>query len=611
MGEPVTLRNASDCWVSSGAPNTAWPNTNRLWVQAGERYAYIYFGRPFPMGVNIINATLRMYNRDQHNGTNTLSARRISEGWVRTRTRWNNRPQVFGAASSAQHSNAPDRTEWAIDLTSEMQAVSDGVTWRGLRLETDAINPRAFYSSNGPADFRPTLEISWSDAPEAPEDLYPSGGRAVSVSHPVLRCNFTDVSGDTDIQRMHVQIGTGEDAVESGTFTWENTGDAQLVDAPELDLAETTYLGLNVNDVVWWRVRVQDGAGLWSLWSEAESFTRQAKSALTIDNPAVEPNNVVEDPTPPIAWTFAGVQTAYQVFILNAATGKVIWNSGKTTSTAVSESLPRGVLVRTDITYLARVRIWDNKVRENTPGDPVFVQASREFTYGYDPSTDPVQDLVATPNANYPWVTLTFTRASMPDAFSIVRDNRWVEQNIPPEDLFISGLDYSYVDKKASARQEHTWRVHAIINGRTSQNNPSVSATPKAVTACVCRQSGADPVLIFNPERDMEWLESSMAHEIIGDAPPVLITQSQGGYAGTVAGRIVTHAGVLARTFRDRMAEFKREQGRALTLYLVDEAFDAVLFNIQWAPIPIPDGSTEYSVSFDFYQADQPTWETT
>ena len=606
MGEPVTLRNITDTYVSSTAPNTKYHTNTRLWTKVGTQYAYIFFARPFPMGVNIINATLRLYNRSTWGGSNALSVRRISEKWTVSKTTWNQRPQVYGAAVSLSKSGAVDGTEWAFDITTEMQAVSDGVKWWGLRVEVDSATARALYSSRGADDYRPTLQITWADNPEAPEDLYPSGGRAVSLVDPILRCNFTDVSGDTTIQSIRVQTGTSENNVEAGTFVWDSG--VVAVDAPELDLEETDFPGVAVNQIVWWRVRVQDGAGLWSLWSEAESFTRKGKGALTITNPAASPDNVVEDPTPPIIWDFSTTQRAYQVIIADSASGRWLWDSGKTTSAVVSESLPPGVLTRTDRKYKLLVRCWDAQDREATPGDPVFVQAEREFTYRYDASTDPVQDFTVTPNPAYPWVTLEWTRASAPDTWSIVRDNKFIEVGIQPEELHVNDLTYRYVDKLASGRREHSWRVLAIINGKTSDGNPTVSATPGAVTTCVSRTDATMPVLIFNPERDMEWLEASGVHTILGDAPPVLITQSQGGYAGQIAGRLADHGAVTAQEFKDRLAEFKKMQGRRLLLALVDEAFEAIVYNIQWQPVPMPNRQVGYEVSMEFYQIDQPSW---
>ena len=37
---------------------------------------------------------------------------------------------------------------------------------------------------------------------------------------------------------------------------------------PELDLNTTSYAALTDGQVIYWRVRVQDMAGLWSLWSD-------------------------------------------------------------------------------------------------------------------------------------------------------------------------------------------------------------------------------------------------------------------------------------------------------------------------------------------------------
>lgn len=606
MGAPVMLRNIRDTYVSSTQPTVKFNDRVRLWLKSGERYAYIYFARPFPLGVTIVKATLRVKNRDLWAGANTISVRRIAEQWFVGQTTFNKKPSVYSVIQSLQKTGAAALTEWALDVTPEMQAVSNGTKWWGFRLEIDSATARALVSSRGLAENRPTLEIEWSDAPDEPEDMWPSAGRAVSLQKPVVRCDFTDLSGDTTINAIQVQTAATSAALTANTPVFDSG--TVLVDVPELDLSTTAFAGINVDQIIFWRVRVQDGAGLWSGWSRNESFTRKDKGVLTLTNPPVA--ETIKDPTPPILWTFTGkVQRAYQIIVLNSNTGAWVWDSGKKTSTDQAVTLPVGVVKRTDTTYRVVLRVWDTENREGTPGDDAYVQVIRNFTYAYDPLTDPVQNFTVTPDPVYPWVTLAWTRPTAPDSFSIWRDNKIIDAAIPPEELSTGGLGYSYVDKTSASRTAHDWKILCIVNGNTSNANPVVNKATKSVSTCVARRDGTDPVILLNPEREMEWMESSEVHDILGDGPPVLITQSIGGYAGVCAGRLATYNGVSAQAFRSRLEEFKQEQGKPFVLSLVDESFEAILHHINWQPVPMPDGSTEYDVSFEFYQNDQPSWE--
>src|SRR5690606_10791352 len=129
----------------------------------------------------------------------------------------------------------------------------------------------------------PELEIEWSDAPQAPTDLSPSGGRCVSIAKPTLRFDFTDNRGSTKIQACQVQIDDIDDDWSSVIF---DSGTVP-VEEPELDLARTdmpggVFDGLSGGQEVRWRVRVQDGSGQWSQWSEGRRFKRDVKGTLTI-----------------------------------------------------------------------------------------------------------------------------------------------------------------------------------------------------------------------------------------------------------------------------------------------------------------------------------------
>jgi hypothetical protein len=106
------------------------------------------------------------------------------------------------------------------------------------------------------------------------------------------------------------------------------------------------YPGLADGSTVFWRIRFQDAAGLWSPWSASTSFRRDDKGTLTVTNPPVGTPKV-EDTTPPIIWTFTGeTQAAYQIQIRHTVNGLIVvdWDSGKVTSAVTSVTVPTGTI---------------------------------------------------------------------------------------------------------------------------------------------------------------------------------------------------------------------------------------------------------------------------
>src|SRR5690606_29820102 len=130
---------------------------------------------------------------------------------------------------------------------------------------------------------------------------------------------------------------------------------------------------------------VQDGAGLWSNWSDWTSFERLDKGSLTINNPSPEPDNFVQEVTPPITWTHSGpwAQEAFQVVVqqMGSAGWVTVYNSTKRPGSDDSLTLPKGVLTRANWStdpgggdwqvpteYRVRVRTWDGQGRQGSPG---------------------------------------------------------------------------------------------------------------------------------------------------------------------------------------------------------------------------------------------------
>lgn len=608
MGEPVALRNASDAYVVEQTPSVNVSTTRRIYTNdgtgSGARYGYIYFGVPSGMrGTTILSAKLRLYSGDGFAGSVTATVTRLGGRFDVNRVNWTNKPAVTGTAVALTKTGAPVNTLWEFDVAALMQTVANGGAWYGFRIITTNATPKWFHSAQSTDLYRPELEITWSDAPDPPDGLKPDGGRAVSIAKPTLQWNFTDPSGDTSMASYNLRLFSSLANANANTTPTLDTTVASTV--PEVDLDSTSYAGLAVAGTLWWRVRVQDGAGLWSGWSDVASFTRVSKGTLTVTNPAAGGSPFVSEPTPPINWTFTGTtQAAYQVIISTPEFPATwLWTSGKVTGTALAVTPPPGVIKETGKTYRLTVRVWDSASREAVADDPIYTEVVRDFVYALEPTVSGVTGLAVAIDAQKPWATLTWSRATAPDSFIITRNNVVVEEVLPAT-VLVSGTNYSYIDKEAVPRRDHTWRVMAKVNGQSSATNPTVIGRVKAITTILSAVDSTRMVYLFNPEVSADRVESSEVQLRLGTGPPILITQSIRGFEGEVRGMIVDDVitGVTALDQLAHLEYFKVRPGTILRLTWVDQVIRCVIRNVTHRPVPYPTGKVEYMVGFDFFE---------
>src|SRR5690348_11508729 len=149
MATTSRIRTGYDAWGGSGDPTSKHPNTIRLRLQDTSKFAYLYF----PLGpelrnVTVQSAVLHMYGRGTGWGTQTLTARRITERWDAGTLTWNNRPGIGGATATLTQGNPDDPTEWALDVTALVQEFAAGSAWRGMRLSISSSSEVRFNSLN-------------------------------------------------------------------------------------------------------------------------------------------------------------------------------------------------------------------------------------------------------------------------------------------------------------------------------------------------------------------------------------------------------------------------------------------------------------------------------
>lgn len=607
----ATLTNALQTKIEQAAPNTNYDYAGNTAIRKagagpGEVRWLVYFARPFPLKATIVSAQLVLYSGAiSQSGTLSLTAKRIKSAFSFTKVTWNTRPTSYFAGSYTASNTGPVAagTAFSIDVTAAMQSVSLGDAWYGFEISTPNIGQGfAFYApSTSATQYRPTLVVEWADEPNQPQVLAPAGGRAVSVAKPIIRCDYVDVSGDTDMAALQVQINTTSSftspAFDSGIVTSTT---------PELDLSTTAYAGLADGSTAWWRVRVQDGAGLWSDWSDPVSFVRDSKGTLTVTSPS-SGTPVVEDATPPISWTFTGeTQAAYQVSVTETTAdgGQRLWTSGKRTGTITTYTLPSGVITSPDSSYLLSVRIWDTKQRESTPGDPAHVEVMRTFTYTPTASVTATTSPTAVTALPYPRVTVGWQRTTDPDSFTILRNRQVIASGLVPADVRVSGQVFSWVDRSAPPQQTVTYEVLAVVNGRASSGNPTVQAKMIPWGIWLADSTRANEVMIVGrDDRNLTYGEDSEAIVVVGGSETVVVTQAMRGFEGTISGELQSNIGGLstsAQQWRDKLLAIKRQAGRKCWLTFGDRTIECRIRNVSIRPKPTPP--LAFLVSFEVYQ---------
>lgn len=470
----TTLLAASDAMVSSSFPTKNYAGL--AWLQLNsspsDRVGYVYFNQPFPLGVTILSATLTGKQRGAAvGGSRTLSVRRAATSWAESKIVSGGRPTATGAtAARTLGDSAVDGRPWVWDVKAAMQEVSDGAAWFGFRIDSNNATIIKLHSRESDIDDPWTLEVQWSDAPAPPSRLSPSAGRSISVARPTLRFDFADVSGDTSMGGFQVEVST------STSFT----SPAFASGAVDSDVPQWTLGGdLTTGVTYYWRVQVKDAAGVWSGWSDTASFKRTAKPVVTITSPAASPANIVYTPTPTFSWTVAG-QKAYQLFLVDPADEtRVLWSSDKVDSTVTSYTLPvsENLLLTNGQSYRLIVRVWDAVARESIPEENVYIDTARTFSFGTSSSTTGVTGVVAVPDAELPFVTVSWSRASAPDEGFPIMVNGAPFTVVDAADASTGGTGYSYELRGLTPDAEATIGVAAQDSGAMSAIS-TTQATP-------------------------------------------------------------------------------------------------------------------------------------
>lgn len=611
----ATVRTGVDTWVSQAKPTTNYGTAKTLSIQNHPTgaVALLWMKNPAPRGAVVLKATLYLYGRNTAPSA-PVTVQRVGGQWYASWANWNNRPATTGSPVAVTKANA-DGVEWAFDVTAQMQAVTNvgAPTFYGWQISTSAgdSSRRDFYALDQGGTRQPVLEVTWSDAPSKPVTLYPGGGHYVGTPKPVLTFDYTDVSGSVQLAAAQVQITRTSDSTAftaSDAALWDS-GTVATTD-PQLDLSATSYGGVWWDTPSWWRVRVQDGAGLWSSWSDPTEVNYAPHGNLSIDNPPPGTSSFVSEPTPEIAWTFGGnfrAQVAWRVAVaLDSDPTKLLTDTGRRTGTDNSYTLPAGVLAKEDAAYRVTVQIWDDKDRVTTATDHATVWLTRTFAFQEDPTPDPADGLTVTPDPNgRPWATLTWHRATAPDSFTVLRDGINIKVGLDPADCNTDATHYRYVDKDATPGLPHTWGVRAVVNG-TSTTGTWLTTTLLAGGAVWLMDTTTDDlVAILDAALTLDLPEMATVYEPVGAEVVTRVIQAQRGPQGSFAGRLAAYAGYSAATFEATMIRYRNRPTAPLRLTVGSPgstSYRVLVGNIVVAPLNEATG--DRTVSFDWWSLD-------
>lgn len=610
----VTSTNGLDTSVSSVFPSKTYESTSFLQVKFGENLAFVYFSRPFPLGATVLSAKLRVRTYSMGSGTRTLTLQRVESRPTYSYLTWNNAPTATDPIVVTKSGALVGGTVWEYDVTAHLQAVSDGAAWAGWRFNTDSTDLVKIYGRDG-SKWKPEFEVTWSDAPDIPEQLAPSGGRVVGEPKPVLRWDYTDVAGDTEMSALQVQIHS-TDAGHSTTTGWAAPDwDSGIKDesVPQLNLATTTYPGMVSGVPAFWSVRVCDGDNLWSGWSDPAEMVYTAKASFALISPApggtVGSPSMLDDATPVIAWALTGAtQTAYRVRVwLNTLPKKPLWDSGRRTSADTSVTVPGRTMKWDDRLYRVQVDVWDDLDRQSTPGVNAAYSETTRALLDWDAVLTGTDWLSARPLDPYPFVELEWARDPAPDGWTITRDNEVIAE-LEFADTMLEDGTHRWVDRYAPPRTELRYVVRPRVNGKASKWSPPTLVVSEPVGIWLVNDTD-EVCLIGVDEGSWAMGETSAILEPIRGDRVVQIRQGMRGYEGSLSGQLMSDVlhmeDVDARPARDAFLRIKRDGGATLTL----SSLSFPVLTADMIPAPSPMVEEQYNASFSFWQRGRFDWD--
>lgn len=578
---------ALDTFARENASTRNFGDETSLVVNAtggSTRYTYIHFPLTLDPDATIIDATLTLFLKGTWTGTNNLSVQRVTQQWREGRLTWDNKPNVAGVTETGQVIGGVDKDSTTIDITNIVQAWVNGKAVYGVRIANDVAGQRSFYSSEtGNQSLHPYLTVTYSVPPDAPTNLRPAGGQAVSTSHPTLLW-----SSETPTQ---VQIQLDDDSA-FGSPLW----DPGYVASTDTQYDTSALTALTNNTTYYWRVRIKDVNGAESDWSSAAELQYRTLGTTTVTAPAADVTSTV----PTVTWTHTGRTQAYYALELYRGT-RVIYEQEKTASTNTSHTIPAGYIDDESDTYKVRVYIWDTFDRVALPGaKPYTFDDSVNFQLDLTGVGTPAASLVATQVDGH--VHLTWTRATAPDSFAVKVDGKVTHSELDPAELSTGGTGYAYDlwDAAPWRGSANTFSVVTELSGVFTGSNPTANLSYQPRGIWLVDESDGTEVQILGDDPITTGIgETAATYFPLGSRKPIRIVDGVRGYEGGVSGELAANEQTIA-TARANFLELKSRVGRKLRLVYGRRSFPIVMGA---ASIELVRAAEEYyRVDFEFFQ---------
>jgi len=583
--------------IQSAKPGQSYGQLARLPLQFNASAALIRTPLDkIPAGASVTSAVLTFYSFGASSGSFTYNVSPLTSGWS-SKVTWTKRPTTDSSTAAVTKTGPADMQSWAFDLTAEVQAIVSGTAknygwqlWSGSSTKSKVRGTAA-------AIKRPVLTVSYTTSPDAPSNLHPASG-AVTVTRPML-----SFDADDETNMIEVQI---DPAQNSASPAWDSGSVAAT--GGLLDLASTTYPGINPSDTTYWRARQHNGYG-WSAWSEWVSFTGAAPTTLSVTNPAA---GDIADGTPPVQWT-VGVhtQTAWRVRLLDGVTGDVIANSGKQAGTDNNWTPPKG-LGTDGQAGVVEVTVWDDQDHAATATDPGHVQADVSVTLNLDGTIAPVTGLEADVSGPDPVVVLTGNRSEIPDQVDLFRDGTMVAR-FDGADVF-TGTAFTITDTTAPMNVETTYRVAPRVNGKTAKGGPTATVTPQCIGIWLLDKD--DPTqraaIWTGDDQDQSQPEISVVHQPLSTdtrlaASAVRRRLVRFREEGAISGQILDVSGLLAadsEAFLRTVAD--NDAGHLYRLILGNASPTVIVGDLTFSEAPTNRGDQRVlNVSFSYWGQDE------
>jgi len=585
------LRSGVSVMVSSAKTSLVYGSPANLALDASNptTYALVQVGLPKDLhkGATVTSARLRVWGTAALSGTTTLSAQRISAKWTASKATYSNRPGVTGPVATVALTAPAAKALWEFDVTAQVQAMVDGQPNYGWRISTSRTSAHYVYGFKA-SDLKPQLEVTYTYPPPTPTSLNPSAA-AVSIAKPVLGYTSSDAT-----VAQQVQVDPAGNAVAPAFDSGEVATSTE-----SYDLSASTYAGLADGSSTQWRVRVRSSNGQLSPWSAWATFSRVSKPALTVNQPPA----TVYDPSPPVAITMANLR---RMQVLAYLGGVKVFDSGVFATTTGDYTPPTSVFTDPTAAYTLRVRGWDNVVRDETVGDPSYVQVDQALTYASDPTIAGVDTLAVVQAKPAPWVDVNWSRAAAPDGWVVYRNGREVYRTTDYTTVRVgSSTSYTWRDWTVAPNRSTTYKVMPIVNGKTGSQGPTSTLTPTGAGLWLADpDTGLDAVLWGNDSGDWAYGEDTATYYPIGADAPVQVTSSLRGLEGNWTGLAMVIPGYMSvETVESRLFGYKANPAKVLRMAAGDLNIPVQVYGLTLAPTPVSKGGDRnIAVTFSFAQ---------